>query len=63
MQTVQFPGTASGGLPYILAAGRPIAVKADRASEEMRRSTERLVKRLKEDLERWDSRNEKAKAS
>lgn len=37
--------------------------KADRASEMMRDSTERLVKHLKEELERWDSKNKKAKVS
>jgi hypothetical protein len=42
---------------------KALAGKTDRASEAMRDSTERLVEHLKEELERWDTKNKKAKAA
>jgi hypothetical protein len=37
--------------------------KSDQASEALRDGTERLVKHLKEELERWETKYKKAKAA
>jgi hypothetical protein len=37
--------------------------KSDKASEALREGTQRFVKHLKEELERWETKYKKAKAS
>ena len=41
---------------------KAIANSPDKASEDMRDCTERFVKHLKEELERWERKKDKAKA-
>lgn len=42
---------------------KAVAGQKDKASEGLEDATERLVKHLKEELERWESKYKKAKAS